>query len=306
VTSPQDMVNVRYMVDDVQAATDFYTSRLGFTLRFTAAPAFADVTRGNPRLLLAGPRSSAGRPMPDGRTPQPGGWNRIHFIVPDITAEVDRLRAQGVRFRNDIVTGPGGKQILIEDPAGNIIELFEPAPSPRGGEVRNASTTLTAQAGTTNAQTPTSRSRSKPAPGRRSTTRPGTHPPVSSASGLQRHAPRGNRAGTGSSHHGAEHERARTETPGTARRAGARNRPSSTCRNRDTAGRRQPGTSTRLDDVIQSAVDQGAGLAAMHGRLAQQLEPPCVQRDLVRLRHIQPRRYRLCLHHLLIEDQEPG
>ncbi len=127
MTSPEDMVNVRYMVDDVQAAIDFYTSHLGFTLRTDAAPAFADVTRGNLRLLLAGPRSSAGRPMPDGRKPQAGGWNRIHFIVPDITAEVTRLRAQGATFRNDIVTGPGGKQILLEDPAGNVVELFEPA-----------------------------------------------------------------------------------------------------------------------------------------------------------------------------------
>jgi len=127
MTSPEDMVNVRYMVDDVQAAIDFYTSHLGFTLRTDAAPAFADVTRGNLRLLLAGPRSSAGRPMPDGRKPQAGGWNRIHFIVPDITAEVTRLRAQGATFRNEIVTGPGGKQILLEDPAGNVVELFEPA-----------------------------------------------------------------------------------------------------------------------------------------------------------------------------------
>lgn len=127
MSSPEDMVNVRYMVDDVQAAIDFYTRHLGFTLRLDAAPAFADVTRGHLRLLLAGPKSSAGRPMPDGRTPGPGGWNRIHFIVPDIAAEVARLRAEGVRFRNEIVTGPGGKQILAEDPAGNVVELFEPA-----------------------------------------------------------------------------------------------------------------------------------------------------------------------------------
>jgi catechol 2,3-dioxygenase-like lactoylglutathione lyase family enzyme len=125
--SPHDMVNVRYMVDDVQAAIDFYTGHLGFRLRSSAAPAFADVTRGNLRLLLAGPKSSAGRPMPDGRVPEPGGWNRIHLIVPDITTEVSRLRAGGVPFRNDIVTGPGGKQILVEDPAGNVVELFEPA-----------------------------------------------------------------------------------------------------------------------------------------------------------------------------------
>jgi catechol 2,3-dioxygenase-like lactoylglutathione lyase family enzyme len=123
------MVSVRYMVDDVQSAIDFYTRHLGFTVRTSAAPAFADVTRGNLRLLLAGPQSSAGRPMPDGRKPGPGGWNRIHFIVPDIATEVARLRAEGVSFRNEIVTGPGGKQILIEDPAGNVVELFEPAAS---------------------------------------------------------------------------------------------------------------------------------------------------------------------------------
>jgi catechol 2,3-dioxygenase-like lactoylglutathione lyase family enzyme len=120
-------VNVRYMVDDVQAAVDFYTTHFGFTLNTAALPAFADVTRGNLRLLLAGPRSSAGRPMPDGRKPEPGGWNRIHFIVDDITAEVDRLRTAGVKFRNDIVTGPGGRQILLDDPSGNPVELFQPA-----------------------------------------------------------------------------------------------------------------------------------------------------------------------------------
>ena len=129
MSNPEQMVSVRYMVDNVQAAIDFYTGHLGFTLRTSAVPAFADVTRGNLRLLLAGPASSAGRPMPDGRKPGPGGWNRIHMIVPDIAAEVTRLRGQGVRFRNDIITGPGGKQILIEDPAGNVVELFEPARS---------------------------------------------------------------------------------------------------------------------------------------------------------------------------------
>ncbi len=120
-------VNVRYMVDDVQAAVDFYTIHFGFTVNTMALPAFADVTRGNLRLLLAGPRSSAGRAMPDGRKPEPGGWNRIHFIVDDIAAEVDRLRTAGVSFRNDIVTGPGGRQILLDDPSGNPVELFQPA-----------------------------------------------------------------------------------------------------------------------------------------------------------------------------------
>jgi len=122
-----NQVSVRYMVDDVDAALAFYTTHLGFANNTTFLPAFADVIRGNLRLLLAGPDSSAGRPMPDGRTPEPGGWNRIHLIVDDIDAEVDRLRTAGVRFRNDIVTGPGGRQILLEDPSGNPVELFQPA-----------------------------------------------------------------------------------------------------------------------------------------------------------------------------------
>jgi catechol 2,3-dioxygenase-like lactoylglutathione lyase family enzyme len=129
MTTPEEMVNVRYMVDDVQAAVDFYTDALGFTLRSAAVPAFADVTRGPLRLLLSGPRSSAGRAMPDGRVPGPGGWNRIHLLVADLPAEVRRLREAGVRFRNEIVTGPGGSQILLEDPAGNVVELFQPAAS---------------------------------------------------------------------------------------------------------------------------------------------------------------------------------
>ncbi len=119
-------VNVRYMVDDVAAAVAFYTTHLSFTLHSNAAPAFADITRGDLRLLLSGKTSSAGRPMPDGRQPAPGGWNRIQLIVGDLAAEVERLRAAGVRFRNDIVTGPGGSQILLEDPSGNVIELFRP------------------------------------------------------------------------------------------------------------------------------------------------------------------------------------
>jgi catechol 2,3-dioxygenase-like lactoylglutathione lyase family enzyme len=124
---PTEMVSVRYMVADVEAAIDFYTKHLGFTLRMSAASAFADVTRGQLRLLLSGPSSSAGRPMPDGTVPAPGGWNRIHLIVSDIAADVERLRAAGVSFRNDIVTGPGGQQILLEDPSGNVVELFQPA-----------------------------------------------------------------------------------------------------------------------------------------------------------------------------------
>ena len=122
-----DLVSVRYMVDDVEAAIAFYTEHLGFTLRMSAAPAFADVTRGRLRLLLSGPASSAGRPMRDGTVPSPGGWNRIHLIVSDIAADVDKLRAEGLTFRNDIVSGPGGQQILLEDPSGNVIELFQPA-----------------------------------------------------------------------------------------------------------------------------------------------------------------------------------
>src|SRR5919199_3794888 len=116
-----DLVSVRYMVEDVEEAIGFYTSHFGFALRSSAAPAFADVVRGRLRLLLAGPESSAGRPMPDGRRPGPGGWNRIHLIVEDIASEVERLRAAGLRFRNDIVRGPGGQQILLEDPSGNPI-----------------------------------------------------------------------------------------------------------------------------------------------------------------------------------------
>jgi catechol 2,3-dioxygenase-like lactoylglutathione lyase family enzyme len=124
---PETLVNVRYMVEDVKKAVDFYTTHLGFQLLSSAVPAFADVTRGNLRLLLSGPKSSAGRPMPDGALPGPGGWNRIHLIVDDLAAEVDKLRSAGVPFRNDIVTGPGGAQILLQDPSGNVVELFQPA-----------------------------------------------------------------------------------------------------------------------------------------------------------------------------------
>src|SRR5688572_6242536 len=127
IMNVEEMVSVRYMVDDVEAAVDFYTKHLGFEVHTNFPPAFADVTRGNLRLLLAGPKSSAGRPMPDGAQPGPGGWNRIHFVVDDIEAEVTRLRAAGVQFRNDVVEGPGGKQILLSDPSGNVVEIFEPA-----------------------------------------------------------------------------------------------------------------------------------------------------------------------------------
>ena len=125
--SHDDLVRVRYMVDDVDQAIDFYTRHFDFELGHNASPAFAEVIRGRLRLLLAGPKSSAGRPMPDGRQPVPGGWNRIHFVVDDIAAEVERLRTAGVSFRNEIVSGPGGQQILVDDPSGNPIELFQPA-----------------------------------------------------------------------------------------------------------------------------------------------------------------------------------
>ena len=122
-----ETVNVRYMVDDVEAARDFHTAHFGFSVISDFAPAFADVRRGALRLLLSGPTSSAGREMPDGTKPGPGGWNRIHFIVEDVEAEVHRLRKAGLSFRSDIVTGPGGSQIVLDDPSGNPIELFQPA-----------------------------------------------------------------------------------------------------------------------------------------------------------------------------------
>jgi len=123
---PATTVNVRYMVDDVDAAVAFYTTHLGFALLTSAAPAFADVARGDLRLLLSGATSSAGRPMPDGSRPVSGGWNRIQLVVSDLEAEVDQLRRASLRFRNDIVRGPGGAQILLEDPSGNLVELFQP------------------------------------------------------------------------------------------------------------------------------------------------------------------------------------
>ncbi|MEX2206432.1 MAG: VOC family protein [Myxococcota bacterium] len=125
-----EIVSVRYIVDDVAKAVAFYTSFLDFKVLTSFPPAFADVARGNLRLLLSGPTSSAGRPMPNGSKPQPGGWNRIHLIVDDIDAEVSRLRAAGASFRNDILSGPGGKQILLQDPSGNVVELFQPGAAP--------------------------------------------------------------------------------------------------------------------------------------------------------------------------------
>jgi catechol 2,3-dioxygenase-like lactoylglutathione lyase family enzyme len=125
--SNDETINVRYMVDDVEESIAFYTKVLGFEVLTSFPPAFADVKRGNLRLLLSGPKSSAGRPMPDGAKPGPGGWNRIHFIVDVLADEVDRLRDAGATFRNEIIEGPGGKQILLQDPSGNVVELFQPA-----------------------------------------------------------------------------------------------------------------------------------------------------------------------------------
>jgi catechol 2,3-dioxygenase-like lactoylglutathione lyase family enzyme len=121
-----DIVNVRYLVEDVASCVDFYTRHFGFTVGISS-PAFADVTRGNLRLLLSGPKSSAGRSMTDGERPVPGGWNRIHLIVDDLDREIARLTEEGVGFRNEVVSGPGGAQVLAVDPSGNLIELFQPA-----------------------------------------------------------------------------------------------------------------------------------------------------------------------------------
>ena len=121
-----DIVSVRYLVDDVATSVDFYTRHFGFTVGISFPP-FADVTRGNLRLLLSGPQSSAGMAMTDGERPGPGGWNRIHLIVDDLDGEIARLTEEGVRFRNEVVSGPGGKQVLAVDPSGNFVELFQPA-----------------------------------------------------------------------------------------------------------------------------------------------------------------------------------
>jgi catechol 2,3-dioxygenase-like lactoylglutathione lyase family enzyme len=126
----EDTVSVRYLVDDVSAAVAFYTRHLGFGVGAVSSSAFAEVTRGNLRLLLSGPLSSAGRAMTDGERPRPGGWNRIHLVVDDLDAEISRLRTAGVPFRNEVVTGPGGAQVLACGPSGNLVELFQPAARP--------------------------------------------------------------------------------------------------------------------------------------------------------------------------------
>lgn len=122
---PEEFASVRYIVDDVPAAVDFYTTHLGFTLRHSAGPAFADVVRGPLRLLLSGPASSGARATP--QDANVAGRNRIHLVVVDLRAEIDRLAAAGIALGSDVVTGPGGQQVLIHDPAGNLIELFQPA-----------------------------------------------------------------------------------------------------------------------------------------------------------------------------------
>lgn len=121
------MAVVRYLVDDVDAAAAFYTDHLGFALEQRMGPAFAIVSRGDLSLWLSGPQSSAARPMPDGRQPEPGGWNRLVVEVDDLEAKVEAMKRAGLSFRNEIVTGPGGKQIVLEDSAGNPVELFESA-----------------------------------------------------------------------------------------------------------------------------------------------------------------------------------
>jgi catechol 2,3-dioxygenase-like lactoylglutathione lyase family enzyme len=122
-----NIVSVRYMTEDVDASVAFYANHLGFRLEINASPAFASVIRGNLRLLLSGAKSSGRQPLPDGTNPVPGGWNRILLEVSDINAEAARLRAGGVKFRrDDVVTGPGGSQIWLIDPSGNLVELFQP------------------------------------------------------------------------------------------------------------------------------------------------------------------------------------
>jgi len=120
-------VSVRYMIDDVPTAMTFYTKLLGFAVEYDASPAFASVTRDGVRLLLSGEGSSGKRPLPDGRRQEPGGWNRVHVEVADLKKEVERLREAGVSFRtHDVVAGPGGSQVILDDPSGNPVELFQP------------------------------------------------------------------------------------------------------------------------------------------------------------------------------------
>jgi len=123
------MASVRYLVKDVDRSIAFYTQHLGFALKQQMGPAFARVSRDDLILWLSGPQSSAARPMPDGRRPEPGGWNRLVLEMKDLPSRVAEMKQAGLRFRNDIVVGPGGKQILVEDPDGNPVELFEPASS---------------------------------------------------------------------------------------------------------------------------------------------------------------------------------
>ena len=122
-------VSVRYIVDDVEAAIAFYTRHLGFDVAMHPGPRFAALARGDLRLLLnaTGGSGGAAQPMPDGRTPEPGGWNRVQLQVDDLASQVEALRAAGLRFRNEIVSGMGGRQVLLEDPSGNPVELFEPS-----------------------------------------------------------------------------------------------------------------------------------------------------------------------------------
>ncbi len=121
------MATVRYLVDDVDRAVDFYTTQPGFSLSERMGPPFAIVSRDGPDLWISGPGTSAARPMPDGALPAPGGWNRLVVEVDDPEERMEAMKAAGVTFRSDVVSGPGGKQILAEDPSGNVVELFEPA-----------------------------------------------------------------------------------------------------------------------------------------------------------------------------------
>src|SRR5215510_7627639 len=123
----KDLWGVRYQVKDVSRSVAFYTQQLGFKLDRQTLPAFAQVSVNNLKLILSGPGASGSRPMPDGRSQDPGGWNRVVLEVKDLPACIDELKKQGVRFRNKMEVGPGGKQIQVEDPDGNPIELFEPA-----------------------------------------------------------------------------------------------------------------------------------------------------------------------------------